>query len=104
MSVVRPQPDGSIDLAEADLKDAREIMRVFLEGEQPIHGGIFIDPPSSLQPFGFGILLSDLLHHAAHAYAYKFQIEDVDRVREAIIAGLMAELENPTDTPKPASN
>ena len=104
MSVVRPQPQGSIDLADADLKDAREIIRVFLPEGDPIQGGIFIDPPADFQPFGFGILLADLVPHAAYAYAHKFEIEDVDGLKEAILGGLQAELENPTDSPGPAVN
>ena len=97
------QPQGSIDLSQADLKDATEVIRAFLPGEQPIRGGIYIDPPSGLQPFGFGILLADLLHHAANAYAYKFGF-DVDKVRDAIENGLKAELAAPTEAVKPLTN
>ncbi len=92
-------PKGAIDLSEADLKDAVEVIRAFLPGEQEIVGGIFIDPPNNLQPFGFGIMLADLLHHAANAYAYKFELP-VEEVRLAISAGLQAELESPTEEVK----
>ena len=97
--MTKSQPSGAIDLSEADLKDAVEVIRAFLPGEEPIIGGIYIDPPSGLQPFGFGILLADLVHHAANAYAYKFGF-DVDQVRYAISSGLQAELESPTETVK----
>ena len=93
------EPQGAIDLSEADMKDAREILRVFLPGQEEIIGGIFVDPPKELEPFGFGILLADLLQHGAQAYAYKFGL-DVDQVRRAIAQGLQAELKNPTDTAK----
>jgi hypothetical protein len=93
------QPSGAIDLSTTDLKDAKEIIRAFLPGQQQIIGGIYVDPPADLQPFGFGILLADLLHHGAQAYAYKFGL-DVDQVRYAISQGLQAELSNPTDEPK----
>jgi hypothetical protein len=93
------EPAGAIDLAGADLQDAVEVIRAFLPGQQPIAGGIFIDPPSNLQPFGFGILLADLLHHAANAYAYKFGL-DADEVRYAISQGLQAELSSPTEQVK----
>ena len=103
MSVVRPQPAGSIDLAEADLEDAVEIIRVFLPGERPIRGGIYINPPKSLEPFGFGMILADLLRHAALAYAYKFGL-DADHARRAISSGLKAELASPTEDVKPLTN
>lgn len=100
MIAKRPtQPIGAIDLTQADLKDATEVIRAFLPGEQKILGGIFIDPPSNLQPFGFGILLADLVHHAANAYAYKFGL-DVDQVRYTISEGLHAELASPTEDVK----
>jgi len=103
MSVVRPQPANSTDLAEADLKDAVEVIRAFLPGKEHISGGIYIDPPNDLPPFGFGIFLADLLRHGAYAYAYKFGL-DVDEVRAAIAAGLQAELASPTETVKPVTN
>lgn len=93
------QPSGSIDLSGVDLKDAPEVIRAFLPGQEEIIGGIFIDPPTSLQPFGFGILLADLVHHGAQAYAYKFGL-DVDQVRYAISQGLRAELSFPTEETK----
>ncbi|WP_262408242.1 DUF5076 domain-containing protein [Sphingopyxis sp. OPL5] len=93
------QPAGAIDLAGADLKDAIEVIRAFLPGQEQIVGGIYIDPPASLQPFGFGILLADLVHHAANAYAYKFDL-DADQVRYAISSGLHAELASPTENVK----
>ncbi len=100
MSGKRPtEPIGAIDLSQADLKDATEVIRAFLPREQKIIGGIFIDPPSTLQPFGFGILLADLVHHAANAYAYKFGL-DADQVRYTISEGLHAELASPTEIVK----
>ncbi|WP_169800982.1 DUF5076 domain-containing protein [Novosphingobium naphthalenivorans] len=86
-------------MTEVDLKDATEVIRAFLPGKEEIVGGIYIDPPANLQPFGFGILLADLVHHAANAYAYKFGL-DAEQVRDGIAAGLQAELSSPTDTVK----
>jgi len=93
------QPHGAIDLSDVDLKDATEVIRAFLPGEEEIIGGIFIDPPGTLQPFGFGILIADLVHHAANAYAHKFGL-DADQVRYTITQGLSAELAFPTDVVK----
>ena len=93
------QPAGAIDLSSVDLKDASEVIRAFLPGKEEIAGGIFIDPPAALEPFGFGILLADLLHHGANAYAYKFGL-NADQVRYAISQGLEAELASPTEQVK----
>jgi len=90
------QPSGAIDLAGVDLNDAKEVIRAFLPGKEAVVGGIYIDPPATLQPFGFGIFMADLVHHAANAYAYKFGL-NVDEVRYAISSGLQAELSSPTD-------
>lgn len=95
----KSQPTGAIDLVDADLKDAVEVIRAFLPGGEQIVGGIFIDPPASLQPFGFGILLADLVHHGANAYAHKFGL-NADEVLYAISSGLAAELGSPTDVVK----
>jgi hypothetical protein len=94
------QPVGAIDLSGADLGDAPEVLRVFLprEGQEPM-GGIYVDPPATLQPFGFGILLADLVHHGAKAYAYKFGLDE-NQVLYSITQGLSAELASPTDVVK----
>ena len=97
------QPAGSIDLSEADLKDAVEVIRAFVQQSEPIRGGIYIDPPYGMQPFGFGIFLADLLRHAAYAVSYKFGF-DAEKVREAIESGLRAELDAPTQQIKPISH
>lgn len=98
-----PQPRGAIDLGGIKLGDAQEVMRVFLPrpGKAQIPG-IFIDPPDTLQPFAFGILLADLLHHGAKAYAHKFGLDE-DQVRYTISEGLAAELARPTEEMKRAS-
>ena len=93
----KPQPKGAIDLSGVDLGDAQEVLRAFLpKGGDEVIGGIYVDPPETLQPFGFGILLADLVHHGAKAYAYKFGLDE-DQVRYSITQGLSAELASPTE-------
>lgn len=46
-------------------------------------------------PAAWGLLLADLAHHAARAYAANGLSETA--AFERIVAGLRAELENPTD-------
>ncbi|HVR92191.1 MAG TPA: DUF5076 domain-containing protein [Novosphingobium sp.] len=103
MGICGGQPAGSIDLSDAELKDAVEVIRAFLPGKEPVRGGIYIDPPAELEPFGFGILLADLLRHASYAYAYKFGL-DADEMYSAIYNGFKAELTSPTEDVKPMTN
>jgi hypothetical protein len=103
------QPAGAIDLTEmADhLSNANEVMRVFVpRGQQEAIGGVYIDPPESFTPFMFGILLADIVHHGAKAFAYKFGLDEAEALYE-ISRGLSAELASPTDEVKqviPESN
>ncbi|HEV2747383.1 MAG TPA: DUF5076 domain-containing protein [Allosphingosinicella sp.] len=93
-----PQPAGAIDLtdAAAELGDANEILRAFIpRGEDETINGIYIDPPESFTPFMFGILLADLVHHGAKAFAYKFGVDEQLALYE-ISNGLSAELADPT--------
>jgi hypothetical protein len=55
----------------------------------------YIDLASSLQPYTFGILVADLVHDAAQAYAQSFGIEEAEAFC-AITQGLQAELACPT--------
>jgi hypothetical protein len=49
-------------------------------------------------PFAYGIMLCDLVHHIANAFAQE-QGLDRNQTVERIMAGLQAELKHPTDTP-----
>lgn len=93
----RRQPQGAIDLTPyaGQLGDAREVMRVFVAREQEITGGIYIDPPEGFTPFMMGILIADIVHHAAKAYAHAFGVDAAAALYE-ISDGLSAELRRPT--------
>jgi len=93
------QPAGAIDLSDVadQLGDAHEVMRVFIpKGDAGPISGIYIDPPESFTPFMFGILLADLVHHSAKAFAYKFGLDEAEALYE-VSRGLSAELASPTD-------
>ena len=93
-----PQPAGAIDLTDLapHLGDAKEVLRAFVpQGDAESIDGIYIDPPESFTPFMFGILLADLVHHGAKAFAYKFGLDEQQALYE-ISSGLSAELAHPT--------
>ena len=93
------QPAGAIDLSDLvdELRDAKEVMRVFMpRGDAGPISGIYIDPPDNFTPFMFGILLADLVHHCAKAFADKFGMDEAEALYEVSL-GLSAELANPTD-------
>jgi hypothetical protein len=96
------QPAGAIDLSEVvdHLGDAEGVMRFFVPraGEGP-KGGLYIDPLRTFDPFMFEILLADIVHHGAKAFAYKHGLDEAE-LRYEISKGLSAELANPTDKMK----
>ena len=85
------QPDGAIDISDtaAELGGAKEIMRVFIPQPGEAVGGIFVDPHEQFSPFMFGMLLADLVNHAARAYAHKFGLDEA-KTRLEISQGLKA--------------
>jgi hypothetical protein len=95
----KAQPSGAIDLADqvAQLGDAREVLRVFVpRQDSPPVGGVFVAPYEGFTPLMFGILLADIVHHGAKAYAYALGHDEAVALSE-ISQGLAAELGHPTD-------
>jgi hypothetical protein len=70
-----------------------EVMRVWAS---PLVGQQFVINPIWKDPGAFGLLLADVVNHAANAYASRDGIdrkEAIDRIMELFIA----EMKNPTD-------
>ena len=90
------QPAGAIDLSSMTdhLGDAREILRVFIPKKECV-GGIYVNPYEGFDPFMFGMLLADLVHHGAKAYAHNHGMDEAAALYQ-ISQGLSAELANPT--------
>ncbi|PWR18517.1 DUF5076 domain-containing protein [Zavarzinia aquatilis] len=73
---------------------AVEVLRVWAVPGAPQQ---FSLRPTWKDPAAWGLMLADLAHHAAKAYAAEGWSEA--EVFERIIAGLKAEIESPTDSP-----
>lgn len=78
----------------AALPDAKEVLRVWAAHGSPQQ---FTLQPTWEDPAAWGLLLSDLARHVAKAYAAQGLSEA--QAFERIVAGLQAELSNPTDLP-----
>jgi len=92
--------DGEIDVSGLDFLDGSlEFARFWSEpeGEQT-----FIIEPRALgaDPFLFGMAMVDAIRHAAIAYSRAVNISEGQALAR-IMEGFQAELENPTDEPKP---
>ena len=91
---------GAIDLDGLDFLDgSNEFARFWSEpeGEQT-----FIIEPRALgaDPFLFGMAMVDAIRHGAIAYSRAVNISEGQALAR-IMEGFQAELENPTDDPKP---
>lgn len=81
-----------LESAGLDLEAADEVVRVFIED-----GNILLINAERLgEPFILGMLCVDLMKHGAFAFAQAKDMEPQEAF-EAIMAGLTAELQNPTD-------
>jgi hypothetical protein len=74
--------------------EAKEVLRVWAAHGSPQQ---FTLQPTWDDPAAWGLLLSDLARHVAKAYAAQGLSEA--EAFERIVAGLQAELSNPTDLP-----
>ena len=93
---------GAIDLDGLDFLDgSNEFARFWSEpeGEQT-----FIIDPEALgaDPFLFGMAMVDAIRHAAIAYSRVVNVTE-EQALERIMEGFEAELETPTDVPRPLS-
>ncbi len=92
--------EGEIDVSEFDFLDGSlEFARLWSEpeGEQS-----FIIEPRALgaDPALFGMAMVDCIRHAAIAYSRAVGVSE-EQALERIMLGFHAELENPTDDPRP---
>ncbi len=92
--------EGEIDLSGLDFLDgSHEFARFWSEpeGEQT-----FIIEPRAIgaDPFLFGMAMVDAIRHGAIAYSRAVNISEGQALAR-IMEGFQAELENPTDDPKP---
>ena len=92
--------EGEIDVSGLDFLDgSHEFARFWSqpEGEQT-----FIIEPRALgaDPFLFGMAMVDAIRHGAIAYSRAVNISEGQALAR-IMEGFQAELENPTDDPKP---
>lgn len=82
-----------IDNIGFDLSGDDEYLRVF-NGDE---GGTYlIDAERIGEPFVLGMMLVDIVNHGAMAFAQAKGMEPGEAY-QAILQGLMAELQNPTD-------
>jgi hypothetical protein len=92
--------EGEIDVGEFDFLDGSyEFARFWSEpqGEQT-----FIIEPRALgaDPFLFGMAMVDAIRHGAIAYSRAVNVSEAQAFAR-IMEGFRAELESPTDEPKP---
>ena len=83
-------PDGT----ESD-PNAFEVIRVWIVNKGlhvSLRAGVWQDP------FAYGVMLSDLMHHIVNAYQQDQGLDRAETLRR-IKAGLDAELASPTDRP-----
>ncbi len=79
-----------------DLSDDDEYLRVF---NGPEGGTYLIDAEKIGEPFVLGMILVDIMNHGAMAFAQAKGL-DPSEAHAAILQGLMAELQSPTDGEK----
>jgi Domain of unknown function (DUF5076) len=77
-----------------DLSQADEVVRIFMGREEG--NTILINAQALREPFILGMLCVDLMKHGAMAFA-QAQGMDPQQAFQGILAGLTAELQNPTD-------
>ena len=89
-----------IDNLGLDLTKADEVVRIFMGREEG--NTILINAQALREPFILGMLCVDLMKHGAMAFA-QAQGVDAEQAFQGILAGLMAELQSPTDEPGEAN-
>ena len=57
---------------------------------------IIIDPEVVKEPFALGMLCVDIMKHGAKGFAQQMGMDQAEAF-QSIVAGFMAELQNPTD-------
>ena len=77
-----------------DLSKDDEIVRIFMGRDSG--NTLLINAEGLGEPFALGMICVDLMKHGAMAFA-QAQGTDPQEAFQAILAGLMAELQNPTD-------
>jgi Domain of unknown function (DUF5076) len=83
------------------LDNSREFLRMWAETNGPVTCAI--DPSAiGADPAMFGIAMVDALRHGALAYAQAVGIGE-DEAFARIMEGFNAEMDNPTDEPRPLS-
>jgi len=84
------------DLDELGIEGAKfdEAVRVLLE--EGSGNVVVIDPEILGEPFILGMLCVDIMKHGARAFARQMGMDEAEAF-QAILAGLMAELQSPTD-------
>jgi hypothetical protein len=79
-----------------DLSRADEVVRIFMGREEG--NTILINAQALREPFILGMLCVDLMKHGAMAFAQATG-SDPSQAFQAILQGLTAELQSPTDEP-----
>ncbi len=79
---------------EHTIANSDEIVRIFMGRGGP--ATYMVDAARITEPFMLGMICADLTRHGAMAFAHAKGM-DPQEALEAIIAGLWAELQNPTD-------
>ena len=92
--------EGELDVGDLDgLREASEFLRMWSRPGGEVT--CVIDPPAlGADPMLFGMALADALRHGAKACAHAVNVSE-DHAFARIRQGLDAELNNPTDTPRP---
>lgn len=83
------------------LEESREFLRMWAQPDGPVT--CFIDPSAiGADPAVFGLAIVDALRHGALAYAQAVGIGEEEAFAR-IMEGFVAEMDNPTDEPRPLS-
>jgi hypothetical protein len=96
----RNSPRNELDVSNVGgLEDSREFLRMWAQPDGPVT--CVIDPSAiGADPAMFGMAIVDALRHGALAYAQAVGIGE-DEAFARIMEGFVAEMDNPTDEPRP---
>jgi hypothetical protein len=96
----RPSARNELDISGIEgLENSREFLRMWAEKDGPVTCAI--DPSAiGADPAIFGMAVVDALRHGALAYAQAVGIGEEEAFAR-IMEGFVAEMENPTDEPRP---
>lgn len=90
-----PKPQELEIPSTIQVQGGRELARIWESGEKIT----VVLADAREDPFAWGLILCDLIGHVANMYGRSDPLA-VERARERVLEGFLAELQNPTDIPE----